>query len=125
MTLSAKYGASLVINKNCFSPTGTTTQSVSATTVALRVSSSTSAISPKISPSKRVERSVAQADGHLAGFDHVEFVAGVSGAENHLARAKDLLSLVAFASKPNRRMAAHYAPRTSDSAAAECHVLIM
>jgi hypothetical protein len=47
ITLSAKYGVLLTKKRNCFSPTGTSFTSVTATAVALRGAESMSAISPK------------------------------------------------------------------------------
>ena len=92
--LRAKYGASLVMNRNCFSPTGTQTQSVSAINCcAPRLGVDQGHFAEDFALTEGLQRAVAELHAHFAGLDDEELGALVAGLEDHLAGPKARASL--------------------------------
>jgi hypothetical protein len=86
-TLSAKCGVWLIRNRNCFSATGTSFTSLTATAVALRGVKSIKAISPEDGVvGQRLEHAIAEADLDLAVLNDEQLLGIVTLTEDDVAR---------------------------------------
>ena len=87
MTLSAKYGVWLTRNRNCFSDTGTSSTSVTATAVALRGSLSIKRhLAENAVRGELGHRPVADLNPNLSALDHEKLVRLVAFAKDDTRR---------------------------------------